>query len=57
MPGEAEPLGQILTDVKQRFALNGFRCRITVDDTGSQETIDIHLVRDNTYEESEKMIT
>jgi len=50
-------LSELLADVKDRFARQGFRSKITVDDTGIAETITIVLFRDNTFGMGEMMIT
>jgi len=56
MSGNEEQLSDLIAEMKVRFAQLGFHSRITVDDTGSVETIEFKFVRDNTTHNSMEMV-
>jgi len=56
MPGEKELLSDLISEMRDRFAVQGFNARVTVDDTGAAETITFIFIRDNTRDAQCQMI-
>lgn len=49
-------MSDLISEMRDRFAVQGFNARVTVDDTGAAETITFIFIRDNTRDAQCQMI-